>query len=181
MSPEPRQLPNSCADGEDTPSPRQVSRANRYARYEAVRALHQQAFSQREIARRLSLSRNTVRKFLRAETFPERSPRTHQASLLDPYKPYILERWKAGCWNGSQLYAEVKTHGYTGSVAWFRLFISRVRKQHRATGTATKLELSADGTQVSGLADPVPKPCIKRRLSPARARLSLRESSWEAG
>jgi transposase len=42
-------------------------------------------------------------------------------------------------------------------------------KQHRATGTATKLELSADGTQVSGPADPAPKPCIKRRLSPARA------------
>src|SRR5438270_1780585 len=31
MSPEPRQLPESCADGEDAPSPGQVSRANRYA------------------------------------------------------------------------------------------------------------------------------------------------------
>lgn len=168
MSPEPRQLPTSCAGGEDAPSPHQVSRANRYARYEAVRALHQQAISQREIARRLSLSRNTVRKFLRAEMFPERSPRTSRASILDPYKPYILERWKAGCWNGSQLYAEVKARGYTGSVALFHLFISRLRKQHRATGTATKLELFADGTKVSGPADPVPKPCIKRRLSPAR-------------
>ena len=169
MSPEPRQLPASCADGEDAPSPSQVSRANRYDRYEAVRALHQQAFSQREIARRLSLSRNTVRKFLRAQTFPERSPRAYRASILDPYKPYILERWKAGCWNGSQLYSEVKARGYTGSVALFRLFISRVRKQHRAAGSSASLHLSADGVQISGPVDPVPNPCVKRRLSPARA------------
>ena len=44
-----------------------------------------------------------------------------------------------------------------------------MRKQHRAIGTAAPLELSADGTTVCGPADPVPKPCIKRRLSPARA------------
>jgi transposase len=169
MSPEPRQLPESCADGEDASSPSQVSRANRYARYEAVRALHQQAFSQREIARHLKLSRNTVRKFLRAETFPERSPRLSGASILDPYKPYLLERWKAGCWNGSQLYSEVKARGYTGSVALFRLFISSVRKQRRTTGTSTKLERSADGATVCGPTDPIPTPCIKRRLSPARA------------
>jgi hypothetical protein len=70
----------------------QVIRSNRYARYEAVRALHQQLVSQREIARNLSLSRNTVRKFLQAETFPERSRPPYRGSILDPYKPYILER-----------------------------------------------------------------------------------------
>jgi len=58
---------------EETPS--QISRANRYARYEAVRTLHQQLVSQRQIARLLKLSRNTVHTFLQAESFPERSPR----------------------------------------------------------------------------------------------------------
>jgi transposase len=115
------------------------------------------------------LSRNTVRKFLRAETFPERSPRAYRASILDPYKPYILERWKAGCWNGSQVSSEVQARGYTGSVALFRLFISSVHKQHRSTGTSTKLDLFADGAKVCRPTDPVPIPCIKRRLSPARA------------
>ena len=147
----------------------QLSRANRAARYEAVRALHQQALSAREIARRLHMSRQTVQKFLVSETFPERSRPPYQGSILDPYKPYILDRWKAGCWNGSQLYAEVKELGYTGSAALFRLFISSVRKHHQATGTSAKLELSADGARVSGPVDPASKPCIKRRLSPARA------------
>lgn len=169
MSPEPRHLPANLTNGEDALSPSQVSRANRSARYEAVRALHQQAISQREIARRLHLSRQTVHKFLVSESFPERSRPSYRGSILDPYKPYILERWKAGCWNGSQLYSEVKARGYTGSVALFRLFISSVRKQHRAVGTSASLQLSADGAQVSGPADPVPKPCVKRRLSPARA------------
>ncbi len=169
MSSEPRHLPTRSVNGQEALSPSQVSRANRYARYEAVRTLHQQAISQREIARRLHLSRQTVRKFLVAKSFPERSRAAYQGSILDPYKPYILERWKAGCWNGSQLYSEVKARGYTGSVALFRLFMSSVRKQHRAAGNSASLELSADGASVNGPADPVPKPCVKRRLSPARA------------
>jgi transposase len=110
-----------------------------------------------------------VHKFLLAESFPERSRAAYQGSILDPYKPYILERWKAGCWNGSQLYSEVKALGYTGSEALCRLFISSVRKYHRATGTSAKLELSADVAKVSGPVDPASKPCIKSRLSPARA------------
>ncbi len=51
----------------------------------------------------------------------------------------------------------------------FRLFISSVRKQHQATGTSEKLELSAHGAKVSGPIDPASKPSIKRRLSPTRA------------
>jgi predicted DNA-binding protein (UPF0251 family) len=86
---------------EETPS--QVNRSNRYARSEAVRTLHQQAISQREIARRLKLSRQTVQRFLVAETFPERSRPPYRGSILDPYKPYILARWQSGCWNGTQL------------------------------------------------------------------------------
>ena len=63
----------------------QVSRANRSARYEAVRTLHQQAFSDREIGRRLKLSRVTVRTFIMADAFPAHQPppipREHAESL----------------------------------------------------------------------------------------------------
>ena len=169
MSKEPRHIPASSEPSSMAPSGRQVSRTNRAARYEAVRALHQQAISARAIARRLHMSRQTVQKFLVSESFPERSRPAYRGSILDPYKPYMLDRWKAGCWNGSQLYAEVKELGYVGSEALFRLFISRVRKHHQAAGTAEKLELSADGAQVSGPLDPPSKLCIKGRLSPARA------------
>jgi transposase len=44
-----------------------------------------------------------------------------------------------------------------------------VRKHHQAAGAATTLSLDADGARVSGPLAPASKPCIKRRLSSARA------------
>jgi transposase len=147
----------------------QVSRANRYARYEAVRALHQQAFSDREIARRMKLSRPTVHQFIIAEAFPEISRPPYRGSLLDPYKLYILQRWQRGCWNGTQIYTEIKERGYSGSDSLFRLFIRDLRKKHQEAGTATVLTLDASGATVDVPASLPPKPCPKARMSPARA------------
>src|SRR5438876_7754924 len=72
MSKEPRLASAEQAGQMAIPSASEVSRANRVSRYEAVRALHQQALSERAIARRLNLSRHTVHWFLTAESFPER-------------------------------------------------------------------------------------------------------------
>jgi len=158
ISARPRALPSGSAASSPEETPSQISRSNRSARYEAVRTLHQQAFSQREIARRLKMSRQIVHRFLVAETFPERSRPPYRGSILDPYKPYMLERWKSGCWNGTQLSHEVKLRGYTGSDSLFRLFIAQLRKQHQAAGTAAALDLDASGAHVTLPADSPPKP-----------------------
>jgi hypothetical protein len=92
MSKEPRHLPASSKHFPMAQSRSQVSRANRAALYEAVRALHQQAIFEREIARHLHMSRQTVHKFLVSESFPERSRPPYRGSIFDPYKPYILDR-----------------------------------------------------------------------------------------
>ncbi len=115
------------------------------------------------------MSRTTVHTFLTAKTFPERSQPPYRGSILDPYKPYILERWKSGCWNGAQLLEEIKKLGYTGSDALFRYFMIHVRKQHQAAGTAMALELSTARGKVSTPGDLPPKPSPKRRMSPTRA------------
>jgi transposase len=169
MAPHQRASPTSFTPLPPEETPSQISRSNRSARYEAVRTLHQQAFSQREIARRLKLSRQTVHQFLVAETFPERSLPPYRGSVLDPYKPYILERWQAGCWNGTQLYEEVRMRGYTGSDSLFRLFIAQLRKQHQHAGTSTVLALDTSGAHVKAPADSKPVPSPKRRMSPTRA------------
>jgi transposase len=169
MSPHLRLASSGSAPTPPEETSSQISRANRYARYEAARTLHQQLVSQREIARRLKLSRTTVSRFLKAEAFPERSRLPYRGSLLDPYKPYILERWQSGCWNGTQLYEEVKLRGYTGSDSLFRLFISQVRRQHQLAGTASALALDPSGSQVKAPLDSSPKPAPKRRMSPTRA------------
>ncbi|HET8851528.1 MAG TPA: transposase [Ktedonobacteraceae bacterium] len=100
---------------------------------------------------------------------PPRSRPPYRGSILDPYKPYILERWRSGCWNGTQLYHEVKLRGYTGSDSLFRRFISQLRKQHQCAGTASALTLDASGAQVHVPPDSPPKPSVKRRMSPPRA------------
>jgi len=87
----------SCASPLEE-SPSQVSRSNRYALNLAVQVLHQQALFEREIARRLKMSRQTVHRFLAAESFPERSRPAYRGSVLDPYKPYILFALKSLIW-----------------------------------------------------------------------------------
>jgi transposase len=169
MSPNLRAAPSGSVPIPPEETPSQVSRSNRYARFEAVRVLHQQLVPEREIARRLGMSRNTVHKFLQAETFPERSQTPYRGSILDPYKPYILERWKSGCWNGAQLLEEIKKLGYAGSDALLRYFMIHLRKQHQVAGTAMVLELSTALGKVSTPGDLPPKPSPKRRMSPTRA------------
>jgi DNA-binding NarL/FixJ family response regulator len=92
---------------------KQGRRAKRYARYEDVRTLSKQGVGIRAIARRLKLSRQTVRRFMQAEEFPEMAPahRDQRGSILNQYKPYIFQRWQQGCRNSVQIYDEIKARG----------------------------------------------------------------------
>jgi transposase len=92
----------------------QERRAQRYQRYEAVQALHRQGIRVHQIARTLGIGRNTVRRFLRAEGFPERQPRRPGRTSLTPYEPYLRERWEAGCRSIAVLWREVRARGYAG-------------------------------------------------------------------
>ena len=59
--------------------------------------------------------RKTVRKYLlEPETVPEYGPRQQQPSKLDPYKPYLVGRLKAGVWNAEVLLREIRERGYPG-------------------------------------------------------------------
>lgn len=74
---------------------REVRRARRRARYEAVQASARDGMTQREIARVVGRARGTVRNSLRAEAFPELGPRP-RPSKLRLYEPYLREQWDAG-------------------------------------------------------------------------------------
>jgi transposase len=86
------------------------------ARYEQVVALHQGGMLQQEIARRLRMSRATVRHYLQVGVFPERAPYPRLESKLDGYTAYLSERWAAGETNGRHLWQELQNQGFTGSV-----------------------------------------------------------------
>ena len=110
---------------------RALRRKTRLERYEQVHQLHRQGWQQVRIARHLGLSRKTVRRYLATTAFPEHQPR-HRISRLDPYKPYLLERWNQGCHNAARLAREIRTQGYPGCVTQVRDYVARLRQRQNS-------------------------------------------------
>ena len=107
----------------------QQRRARRLATYEQVWALHQQGSTGYAIARQLRIGKSTVFRYLRTATFPERRGRSDRGrSMLDPYKPYLLSRWNAGCREALALFAELKDQGYSGSYPTVARYAQRLRQ-----------------------------------------------------
>jgi transposase len=103
-------------------------RAHRYARYCAVKRLHQQGVSQAGIAHTLCMSPTTVRQFTRASTFPERA-QYRCGSRLDPYLAYLHQRWAQGVRNPVQLWREVSSRGYPGTPRMLERYVTRMRQR----------------------------------------------------
>ena len=136
-----RQQPVSLPDGalavpvppHDMPLPEQQRAAQHQARRQAlhqqIRALHHQGWTARAIAQHLGLDRRTVQHDLRSATFAGRRRRSDLGtSVLHPYKPYLLERWNAGCYTATQLFRELQTRGYTGSDDRVAAYARRLRQ-----------------------------------------------------
>jgi len=105
-----------------------ASRERRLARYHAVRSLDAQGLCLQEIARQLHLSPQTVRRFVRADQFPERARRCTALRKLEPFISYLRDRMAAGHDNALQLWREIRDQqGYKGSGRT----VSRWVAQHR--------------------------------------------------
>jgi transposase len=65
-------------------------------------------------ARRLRLTRTTVRRYLATSTPPERSS-ARQPSVLDQHEAYLRQRWAPGCHKALQLWRELCERGYRGT------------------------------------------------------------------
>ena len=92
----------------------QAKREERLARYQQVVTLHRLGFSQTAIAEQVGIGHATVSRWLEKGTFSEQQPRPRKTGL-DPYLPFLRQRWKAGCHNIAQLYRELVACGYTHS------------------------------------------------------------------
>jgi transposase len=97
-------------------------------RHAAVHQLHQQGRSIAAIGRQLGLNCRTVRRFVRAERVEDRlvKPRS-PGSRLDPFKPYLHERFNAGHTDAAALTAEIKQLGYRGSERTVRRYLQPFR------------------------------------------------------
>ncbi|HEU5381259.1 MAG TPA: transposase [Ktedonobacteraceae bacterium] len=90
---------------------KQQARAKLVERYEAVQLLVKQGLSHKEISRRLHLHRDSVIRYARSETFPERAEQPTRPGILAPYEIYLRTRWIEGERNAVGLFREVTARG----------------------------------------------------------------------
>ena len=106
-------------------------------RYAAVHELLQAGESLHAISRVLSLSRPTVRRFARAASIDELlAEATGRESKLDPFRPWICQRWNEGLTDAAALHAELRQRGFTGSVRTVRRYVAPFRQAATAPDPA---------------------------------------------
>jgi transposase len=103
--------------------------AHRQALHTQIWTLHQQGWTGAAIAQHVGLSLRTVQRALRSATFAGRRRRSDAGdSLLNPYKPYLLERWNAGCHTAMHLLRELQQRGYRGRYGLVAAYARRLRE-----------------------------------------------------
>jgi transposase len=112
----------------------QQRRTKRREQYENVLALHQQKVPLREIARRLDLHRSTVRRYIRADCFPERAKRKY-AKGIDKFTEFLQRRWHEGCQCATTLTNELRSQGFEGSYYMVRRLVTSWRKRTSESST----------------------------------------------
>jgi transposase len=121
-TPAPTAQPAARLPSADGASPRHPHRRQRY---EQVCHLAQHGWTFQASAQQVGLHRKTVAQDVRADRF---SVRRRSKSALDPYKPYLLSRWNAGCRTGMRLYEEIQRQGYRGGRSTVLGYLTQLRK-----------------------------------------------------
>jgi transposase len=102
---------------------------HRQALHTQVWALHRQGWPAPAIAQHVGMSLRTVQRDLQSATFTGRKRRRdHGESALNPYKPYLLERWNAGCYTAMRLFRDLRQRGYAGGYGVVAAYARRLRQ-----------------------------------------------------
>jgi len=147
----------------------------RRARYKQVLSLHKQGLSQREIATYLKISRTTVARYLHLDSNPTEGQRWYSPSMLDPYLPYLHERWTGGCRNGMKLWRELRAQGYPGSHSMVTRWACQ---QRRRQGKPMKPRKAASSFSSSPLPSVAAPTVAKVSMRPVRTAPAARQLVW---
>jgi transposase len=98
-------------------------------RHAAVHELLAAGTSLSAISRTLGLARGTVLRFARAASADELLVKaTSRVNSLDPYKPYLNQRWNEGITDASVLHAELQARGWRGTARTVRRYVRPFRQ-----------------------------------------------------
>lgn len=127
----------------------------RTQRVDRVQQLYQQGWTKRAIAAHLHLDPKTIRRYLNLSV-PLVQQRRTRHSMLEPFKPYLWERWQAGCHNAAQLFRDLQAQNFQGKSSIVRTYIRALRHQ---AGVPSRSHSSQDTT-----AGPAQQPPTLRTL-----------------
>lgn len=108
-------------------------------RYQDVVQRYQNGMSIQASGQALQLDRRTVRRYVRAGALPERAARRAPPSRLDAFRPYLRQRWEAGCHNAMRLWREIADRGFDGGPSIVRRALTPWHSQGRASGAQPAL------------------------------------------
>jgi transposase len=111
-----------------------------------IKDLYRQGLSQRQIARLTGHSRNTIARVLEQKT-PQPFQKPARASCLDPFKPYLTERWQTYRLRAPRLLEEIRAQGYTGSINLVQRFLKTLKDGQSTRAKATVRFETAPGQQ----------------------------------
>ena len=111
-----------------------------------IKELHRQGMSQRKIAQRTGHSRNTVARIL-GQSAPQPFHKPERPSALDPFKPYLQERYRLYQLSGVRLHEEIVAQGFGGSVDIVQRYLKTLKEQQVASARATVRFETAPGEQ----------------------------------
>jgi transposase len=115
-----------------------------------IRRLYLAKADLRDICRQLGISARTVYRYKDLTEPPPRPAYKRKKSVLDPYVPYLLARWKEGCHNGKRLYREIREQGYENSEEICARFTAQLRRAE-ARGKPISSVPRAKAGSVAGL------------------------------
>lgn len=86
------------------------------------------------------MDRKTVRRYAHAATPEDMAPARggRRGTRVDPFLPYLHERWNQGCTDAARLYEEIRERGYTGSQRTVRRHLQAVRADGKPAPKVTK-------------------------------------------
>ena len=164
----------------ETPTPAQQRAGQRQARRQALHTqvwtLHRQGWTAPAIAQQVGLSLRTVQRDLRTATFAGRQRRSDRGdSVLNPYKPYLLERWNAGCYTAMRLFRDLRQRGYAGGYGVVAAYARRLR-QAQGLSPGQRRPRQA----LPSVAEPLCQPLTPRRAAWLVLRRETKRTEAEA-
>ena len=115
-------------------------------KWHQVLALNEKCISKKEISRRLKMSINTVRKYIRKDKPPEFKPRNYQSKVLAYDKE--VKSMISKDYIGTRIFAELLKLGFDGSQTGVYRYIKSLNNHKKVSNLSTTRVESPPGKQM---------------------------------